>query len=108
MLLIEAEILFYLPDNDNDALHHNLDAQKILRSAFNFGNDQLFSGTIIANINDKVLERGKIYKVLIEMFTIEKSLYIEMAELIRTGNNFTILNVPRIIGEGIICKAVFE
>lgn len=56
----------------SDKLSHNLSTRNILRPGVNFGNNLLFSGTIITKPDVGELVRDIQYSVSIELPTIDK------------------------------------
>jgi hypothetical protein len=90
MLILEAEICFDKPCDNIAALPHDIDTKNILRPDINFGNSQLFSGTIIVGGKIDIIKRGEIYKVFIEMPTIEKKAYEEISQLLQVDATFKI------------------
>lgn len=81
--------------------------ENIIRPAINFGNNLLFSGTILTKDNNDIIVRGKFYNVMIEMPTVEEDGYTQIQELVQVGNEFTIQNASRIIGRGEIVDYIF-
>lgn len=107
MLIMEAEICFdKLSENKNALLHDPL-TKNILRPAINFGEDLLFSGTILAEKDVTELKRGKNYKVIIEMPTIEREAYEMIRKYLNAGHAFLIQTGARIIGRGKIFDYVY-
>jgi hypothetical protein len=95
MLTIRAKIEFY-----SDKLSHNLSTQNELRPGFNFGNNFIFSGTIIADKDVDEIIRGNEYEVTVEFPTIEKEAYSAIKYLISFGILIQIQNASKIIGKG--------
>jgi len=108
MLILEADICFDKQSENPDALPHDVSTKGIIRPAINFGNNLLFSGTIIANKNIEIFKRGETYNVMIEMPTIEQEAYEAISPLLRIGGDFKIQNASRIIGKGKILDFIYE
>ncbi|MEJ8302895.1 hypothetical protein [Saccharibacillus sacchari] len=108
MLLIEAGIYFDKPSENPDALKNDLETKHKLRTSFNFGNDQLFSGDILAAGTEKIINRGERYKAFVKMFTIEEEAFRNISYLIQRGNSFFIQTPSRVIGRGTIIDYVYE
>jgi hypothetical protein len=103
MLLLEAEISFSL-----EAIPNDICTKQIIRPAFNFGNNLLFSGNIIPDKKLDILVRGHIYRVIVELPTIELEAYENIKNLVCIGNSFTIQNPIKIVGHGKILDFTFE
>ncbi|MGV7115128.1 hypothetical protein [Paenibacillus kyungheensis] len=103
MLIVEAQIMF-----DKQNLSHDLSTNNILRPAFNFGRDLLFSGNILVDQNIKILERNKWYEVIIELPTIQEEVYYHIQDLINIGNTFYMHRASKVLGEGIIINFLFD
>lgn len=110
MLLLDAKICINkIDENSKDGLISNdLDTANIIRPAINFGDNLLFSGTVIADKRVKKIVRGEIYRVLIEMPTLDKQAYEEIYDLLKIGNEFSIQNASKIIGVGQIINFLYE
>ena len=108
MLILEADIKFDTQESNKTALKNDLDTKYIIRPAINFGNDILFSGDIIPINNVKMLIRGEIYRVSIEMPTIDKEAYNSIKNILEVGGLFKIQNASRVVGSGILCDFIFE
>ncbi|MCQ4087537.1 hypothetical protein [Saccharibacillus sp. JS10] len=107
MLLIEAEIYFDTLSENPNALKKDLETRHILRASFNLGNDQLFSGDILAAETEKVIYRGKSYNAFIKLFTEEEA-YTNISYLIQIGNSFFIQTPSKVVGRGTIIDYVYE
>jgi len=102
MLIIEAKIKFH-----KNSLEKDLCTENILRPAFNFGGNWLFSGTIKAMGNESYFKLGEEYDVKVEFPTIEGEAR-EIAEtLIYEDCTFTIQTGAKIIGSGVLYYYVF-
>ena len=108
MLILIAGIYFYTIEDNAQALKHELSTEVILRPAINFGNDLLFSGTIIADSTTNRLIRGKWYNVAIEMPTVENEGYNCIKHLVNVDAEIKIQLASRIIGYGRINDFAFE
>lgn len=108
MLILEAEICFDRPRDNIDVLPHDISTKNILRPDINFGNSHLFSGTIIVGGKVDIIKRGDIYKVFIEMPTIEKAAYEEISQLLHIGATFKIQTASRVIGKGKILDFLYD
>ena len=107
MLFLEAEICFDKQSDNLDGLPHDINTKNILRPDINFGNNQLFSATIIAGKNIDIIKKGEYYKVLIEMPTIERQAYEEIRLLLRVDGLFKIQTGARVIGKGKILDFLY-
>lgn len=103
MLIVEAQIMFYKQN-----LSHDLSNNNILRPAFNFGKDLLFSGNILVDQNIRILERDKWYEIIIELPTVQEEAYYHIQDLIDIGNTFYMHRASKILGEGIILNFLFD
>jgi hypothetical protein len=103
MLILEADISF-----SKENLSHELSTKNTLRPAINFGNNLLFSGTIIPEKDVEVIVRGRVYKVTIEMPTVGKEAYEQIIDLVNVGNVFKIQQASKMLGNGTIQNFVFE
>jgi hypothetical protein len=109
VLLLQAEIHFDLPDKNPNALGHDLAVGRPLRPALNFGNDFLFSGSII--VDDKAvttIERGHFYVFTIEMPTVNNEAYDMIKDYVAINNVFKLQAASKVIGEGKILDFIFE
>lgn len=98
MLIIIVKIIF-LKINKGSYNDNGLEARSILRPAFNFGKELLFSGTIK---NDNSLQQylfEKEYVVKVEFPTIEDEAYEAIKPLIKIGMNLNIQTGSKIIGK---------
>jgi hypothetical protein len=107
LLIIEAKVCFDQLSENPQALSNDLDTTNIIRPAINFGNDLLFSGTIITSEETITIIRGLNYEVVIEMPTIEVTEYDYIKDLLNVGNDFTLQAASRVIGKGIIRNSIF-
>jgi hypothetical protein len=101
MLILEAEILFSLE------LPNDISTKYIIRPAINFGNNLLFSGTIIPKNSISEFLRGRKYNVTIELPTIEEEAYEHIAHLIEVGNSFNIQYGFKYLGNGRIDDFIY-
>lgn len=109
MLILEAEICFDRQNDNLQGLPHDLSTKNIIRPAINFGNNLLFSGTIIlVDKNIDIIKRGETYNVMIEMPTIEKEAYDAISLLLHSGDDFKMQNASIIIGKGKILDFLYE
>lgn len=109
MLLLDAEICFANnEENSGYGLSNDLDTVNIIRPSINFGNNLLISGTISVGKEIKRIIRGKIYRGLIEMPTVDKEVYEEVNGLLKVGNEFLLQNASKVIGKGKIINFVYE
>lgn len=98
MLITIVKIIF-LKINKGSYNDNGLEARSILRPAFNFGKELLFSGTIK---NDNSLQQylfEKEYVVKVEFPTIEDEVYEAIKPLIKIGMNLNIQTGSKIIGK---------
>lgn len=102
MLIVEARIIF-----DKQNLSYDLSTNNILRPAFNFGRDLLFSGNILVDQNIRVLKRNKWYEAIIELPTIQEEAYYHIQDLVDIGNTFYMHRASKVLGEGIILNFLF-
>jgi len=102
MLKLEASITFS-PEN----LSHNLSTKNILRLGINFGNNLLFSGTIIPSPDVEELERDTQYSVTIELPTVDQEAFEYIRDLVKNGGNITLQLASKILGQGIIEEYTF-
>ncbi|SBV99268.1 hypothetical protein KL86CLO1_11166 [uncultured Eubacteriales bacterium] len=102
MLIMETDIHFYTPEEDEHSLSLDPNPKLILRPSINLGG-YLTSGTIIADKSLDKLIRGQIYRVLIEMPLIFGEAYDNVKDSLVTGETFFIQNASRKIGT---CRAV--
>lgn len=107
MLILESEICFDKQSDNVDGLPHDINTKNILRPDINFGDSQLFSGMIIFGKNIDIIKRGQVYKVIIEMPTIEKEAYEEIRLLLRGDATFKIQIASRVIGKGKILEFLY-
>jgi hypothetical protein len=108
MLIIDAEIRHDLPVENKDALGHDLETSIILRPAINFGNNLLFSGELMIDKSIKTLVRGELYRLLINMSTIDDESYELIKDFVKIGNVFLIQTAGRVLGNGKILDYVYE
>ncbi|MCM0757711.1 MULTISPECIES: hypothetical protein [Sporomusa] len=108
MLILEARVSFDQQSDSAKSLSYGLSTKNIIRPSINFGNDLLFSGTIVVDKNVDVLISGKTYNVIIEMPTIEQEAYEEIQSLLCVGREFKIQNASKIIGKGTISNFLYE
>lgn len=99
-MIVEATIRFDTLAENPEALVNDPSTTITLRPALNFGNDLLFSGTIIADAEVTVIERGGWYRVTIEMPTVEREAYEAIRHLVGVGREFTLQLASRKIGIG--------
>lgn len=98
MLTIKAKIIFFSPE-ESSSTSDGICAKNILRPAFNFGEELLFSGTIISdNENEQYLYKST-YVVNVKFPTIDNEAYEAIQPLIKIGMDLAIQNASRIIGE---------
>lgn len=102
MLIMEADIHFYTPEEAEHSLSSDLNPKLILRPSINLGG-YLTSGTIIADKSLDKLIRGQNYRVLIEMPLIFGEAYDDVKDALVTGDTFFIQNASRKIGT---CRAI--
>lgn len=108
MLILDAEVCFDTPEINPNALSHELSTNIILRPAINFGNDILFSGTLITDKKDAFLYRGRKYQLSIEMPTVENEAFEEIKALVVKDSLFIIQLASRVIGQGKIIDYLYE
>lgn len=108
MLILEASVSFDQQSDSSKNLSCGLSTKTIIRPSINFGNDLLFSGTIIVDKNIEILIRGETYDVIIEMPTIEQEAYEEIQSLLCIGREFKIQNASKVIGKGTISNFLYE
>ena len=89
MLKAKAEIQFTLQGR-------NYRSGKHFRPVFNFGDELLFSGTVVSDDNEYIY--NKEYTVDIEFFTIEDEAYNALQSHLRPGMGLTIQEGSRITG----------
>lgn len=98
MLIIKAKIMFFNP-KESLSKGDGLCTKNILRPAFNFGEELLFSGTIKSESeNEKFLYQSN-YVVEVEFPTIEDEAYEAIQPLIQIGMNLNIQIASRIVGD---------
>lgn len=102
MLLMEADIHLYTPEEADNSLLSDLNPRLTLRPSINLGG-YLSSGTIIADKSLDTLTRGLNYRVLIEMPLIYGDAYEDVKDSLVSGNTFFIQNGSRRIGT---CRAI--
>ncbi|OPH56229.1 hypothetical protein BC351_29115 [Paenibacillus ferrarius] len=102
MLTVKAEISFGIEN-----LSQDLSTKHILRPSINFGDNLLFSGTILADSDVDELIRGRRYKVTIELPTVEQEAYEHIRHLVQIGNIFTLQNASKVLGKGEIMDFMF-
>lgn len=102
MLIIEADIHFYSPEDGKDGLSLDPDPRLVLRPSINLGG-YLSSGTIIAEKSLDKMIRGQSYRVLIEMPLIFGEAYEDVKDSLIDGATFLIQNGSRKIGT---CRAI--
>ncbi|MFS1513023.1 hypothetical protein VQL36_11390 [Chengkuizengella sp. SCS-71B] len=107
MLILEAEIYFDKPNENPKALPNDLSTKILIRPAINFGNDLLFSGQIETDKNIEVIKRGKLYKVTIDMFTVEDEAYDAINHLVYKGSRFKLQSASRVTGKGKILDFIY-
>ncbi|NLK96351.1 MAG: hypothetical protein GX275_14380 [Clostridiales bacterium] len=98
MLIATAEIIFF-KISENSSSDDGLDAKIILRPAFNFGEDMLFSGTIKKDSSLQKYLYEKEYVVKVEFPTIEDEAYEAVRGLIDLDMDLNIQIGSRIIGK---------
>ncbi|WP_027092749.1 hypothetical protein [Cohnella thermotolerans] len=103
MLKLDARVIF-----DSKNLSHDLSAKNILRPGINFGNNLLFSGTIIPSADVEVLVRDAQYSVTIELPTVDEEAFEHIGDLVKIGGNITLQLASKILGKGIIEDFTFE
>lgn len=108
MLILEAKVSFYKQSDGPYSLPHDLSTKNVIRPAINFGDNLLFSGTIMVDKNIDILIRGETYHVTIEMPTVEQEAYEEIQSLLRIDGEFKIQNASKIIGKGKILNFIYE
>ena len=101
MLLIIAEIIFYRTER-TDPNKKGYSTKYILRPAFNFGRNLLFSGSIKNTSNVEVYLYNEKYEVDVEFPTIEDEAYEFVQPLLEIGKLITIQNASLVIGEAVI------
>ena len=107
MLIMEADIHFYTPEEADNSLSSDLNPRLILRPSINLGG-YLTSGTIIADKSLDKLIRGQNYRVLIEMPLIFGEAYEDVNDSLVTGETFFIQNGSRKIGTCRVISFVYE
>jgi hypothetical protein len=98
MLIAKAEIIFF-KINENFSIDDGLDASNTLRPAFNFGEDLLFSGTIINDSSFQKYLYEKEYVIKIEFPTIEDEAYEAVKPLIKIGMDLNMQTGSKTIGK---------
>ena len=99
MLKAKAEIVFTLEGR-------NYSGKNVLRPAFNFGEDLLFSGQIKGD-TDKYLYNQE-YDVDIDFFTIEGEAYEAVQPLLKVDMDLAIQEGSRIIGLAKLVDFAYE
>jgi hypothetical protein len=107
MLLIEANISFYIPDDNKKGYNYELDAKAIIRRDINLGG-YLTAGQIFPSKEEDILYRGQTYPVMIEMPLIFAEAYGDVKDVLKAGSIFTIQEGSRIVGEGQILGFHYE
>lgn len=107
MIIAKAEITFFDLDR-NSSGYEGICAKKILRPAFNFGENLLFSGTVESDgiIETYIFE--KIYVVQVQFPTIEGEAYQAIKHLIKIDMNLDIQNGSRIIGKAKLLHYIYK
>ncbi|MBP2114932.1 hypothetical protein [Paenibacillus silagei] len=100
MLLLKAKILF-------DKLSNEISTKSIIRPGFNFGNNIIFSGSVIPLNAVEALAEGEWYEVEIEMNTIEKDAMKAVGHLVNIGGGFFIQIGVQRIGKGEIIDFLY-
>ncbi|WP_334075541.1 MULTISPECIES: hypothetical protein [Paenibacillus] len=100
MLVLEAKVSFDRPSDNPTALQNDLNAENIIRPVINFGNNLLFSGTLIVKEELAKLIRGEVYDVIFELPTVEEEEYKHIENLVRVGNVFFLQTASKVIGKG--------
>ena len=108
MLILDAIIRFDTREENEQSLGNDLSTSGILRLPVNLGdNDNLFTGTLIADKEDSLLIRGIEYSLLVEMRTVTTEAYNSINHLVKVGNEFTFQAGCRTIGHGRILDFIY-
>lgn len=107
MLIVDANITFYFPDDNKNGCSHDLYAKAIIRRDINL-NGYLTAGQIYPEKEVSILNRGQTYEVMIEMPFIFGEVYDEVKDILKPGGAFTIQAASRILGEGHILSFDYE
>ena len=86
---VKAKIEFTLPERIYKGTKH-------FRPVFNFGDDLLFSGTVVGNHEEYT--PNQIYNVEIDFFTIEEDAYEAIKDKLIPNYGLTIQEGSKIIG----------
>lgn len=89
MLKADGEIKFTLVNREYKGGKH-------FRPVFSFGDDLLFSGTIVSEIEDFLY--NQVYRVFVEFFTIEDEAYAFLKPMLKNNMDLTIREGSRIVG----------
>lgn len=107
MLLIEANITFYMPTTAKYGYSHELDANAIIRRPINLGGS-LWTGQIFPPKDEPILYRGQIYKAMIEIPFVFGDAYDEVKAALGQGKVFLIQDGTQAVGEGEILSFDYE
>ncbi|MGG1662339.1 hypothetical protein [Brevibacillus sp. NRS-1366] len=107
MLILKAEVYFDNPNDNQEGLPNDLSTKNIIRPSLNFGNDVLFSGTILADENIESIIRGQYYTVTIEMPSIGNEELECIRGYLRVGSPFKIQSASKKIGKGKILDYLY-
>lgn len=107
MLIVDANVTFYFPDDNMNGCSHDLDARAIIRRDINL-NGYLTAGQIYPEEGVSILNRGQTYEVMIEMPFIFGEVYDMVNDVLKPGGVFKIQVASRILGEGHILNFSYE
>ena len=108
MLLLDAEIYFYKPEEKASALSNDLDPSLILRPTIDLGNGMLWSGQLVFDKSENDIFRGKHYHALIQLFTINDEEFECLKFLVKKNAIFTIHSGSKLIGTGKVLDYLYE
>ena len=107
MLLIEANITFYMPTATKHGYSYDLDAKTIIRRPINLGGS-LWTGQIFLPVDATTLHRDQTYKAIIEIPFVFGDAYDHIKAALEKGNTFLIQDGVQVVGEGEILSFSYE
>jgi hypothetical protein len=67
MFIIDVDLKFYSPEESKSSLKNNLDAHSILRLDFEFSDDCVAIGSILADSETNIFILGNLYHAIIDL-----------------------------------------
>lgn len=107
MLLIEANITFYMPTATRYGHSHDLDTKSIIRRPINLGGS-LWTGQIFPTGDEIILHRDQTYKAMIEIPFVFGNAYDGVKAALGKGKIFLIQDGEQAVGEGEILSFDYE